>query len=607
MLILSYSLHVLDKLDMGQVHFSHTLPIACVSTCDHELMDTLAILKYPDRANSIRNRTMVNQEKWNRTSAAHRVEIQKLKLEFTEYKQVHFSHTLPIACVSSWERQLMDTVDILKSSDRANSIRNRVMVNQDKWNRTSTAHRLEIQALKLELMECKQGKRMGKDGTEKVNDMYHESSLLQTGDYLHKRNEDLEEMIEQLIAKYTELLAEQASVARFGRGDSDTADDVDHLIQRYLNEEEETEKSTDADEDTADHSGNESSDYEAQEVEKYVSMRSAAMPSFVVAVVAACSEAQAMAVEEISLERTSPRCSWKTKKHGNRSRSHAQLAPPIPLDSLPGHRLRRSPKVSRPVSVPVVCSAKCSLPAVNTAEGQVYFSHTLAIACVSTCDRELMDTLDILKYPDRANSIRNRTMVNQDKWNRTSAAHRVEIQKLKLEFTEYKQGKRMVNDGTEQVNDMFYESSLLQTGDCPRKTNEPLQEMIEQLIAKCTELVAEQAPVAWFGRGDSDTADDVDHVILRYQSEEEIEKSTDADEDKTDNSGNESSDYAAQELKKYVSMRSAAQLLRCHASGVFEGKLRLSRSIPHQAWRASGPSANPPGSSQTLPLLLLTN
>ncbi|KAH6919960.1 hypothetical protein HPB50_029051 [Hyalomma asiaticum] len=218
-------------------------------------------------------------------------------------------------------------------------------------------------------------------------------------------------------------------------------------------------------------------------------------------------------------------------------------------------------------------SASRLLCQVQSASRQHSGSHTLPIACVSTCDRELMDTLDILKYPDRANSISNRTKVNQDKWNRTSAAHRVEFHKLKLELTEYKQGKRMVNDGTEQVNDMFYESSLLQTGDCLRKTNEPLQEVIKQLTSKYTELVAEQAPVAWFGRGHSDTADDVDHVIQRYQSEEEeIEKSTDADEDTTDNSGNDSSDYAAQELKRYVSMRSAAQLLRCHASGVFEGK-----------------------------------
>ncbi|KAH6919961.1 hypothetical protein HPB50_029052 [Hyalomma asiaticum] len=123
----------------------------------------------------------------------------------------------------------------------------------------------------------------------------------------------------------------------------------------------------------------------------------------------------------------------------------------------------------------------------------------------------------------------------------------------------------MVNDGTEQVNDMFYESSLLQTGDCLRKTNEPLQEVIKQLTSKYTELVAEQAPVAWFGRGDSDTVDDVDHVILRYQSEEEeIEKSTDADEDTADHSGNESSDYEAQELEKYT-FQCEAQLSYCDA------------------------------------------
>ncbi|KAH6945968.1 hypothetical protein HPB50_010953 [Hyalomma asiaticum] len=205
-----------------------------------------------------------------------------------------------------------------------------------------------------------------------------------------------------------------------------------------------------------------------------------------------------------------------------------------------------------------------------------------------------MDALDILKYANRANSIRNRITVNQDNWNHTSPAHRVEIQRLEL--MECKQGKRMAKDGTEQVNDMFYETSLLQTGNYLRKRNEALEEMLQQLTAKYTGLLAEQASGTWVGRGDSDAADDADHLIRGYlNQEDENEKGTDADEDTADNIGNDSSAYEAEEMAEHVSKRSAAQLLRCQASGVFKGRrhrarLRNSHSIPHQAWRASAPN-----------------
>ncbi|KAH6920574.1 hypothetical protein HPB50_028437 [Hyalomma asiaticum] len=481
------------------------------------------------------------------------------------------SHTLPIACVSTCDREFMDTLDILKYTDRANSIRNRTMVNQDKWNRTSAAHRVEIQKLKLEFTEYKQGKRMVNDGTEQVNDMFYDSSLLQTGDCLRKTNEPLQEVIKQLTAKYTELVEEQASVAWFGRGDSDTADDVDHVIQRYQSEEEEIEKSTDADEDKTDNSGNESSDYAAQELKKYVSMRSAAQ----------LLRCHASGVFEGKEEGTAEGCASVALSHIK-----------------PGERLVPAPTLqeatltvaftSRLRASRLLCQVQS---ASRPTQRKVHFSHTLPIACVSSWERPLMDTLDILKYSDRANSIRNRVMVNQDKWNRTSTAHRVEIQALKLELMECKQGKGMVKDGTEQGSYMFYESSRLQTEDYLRKRNEALEEIIVQLPAKYAELLAEQASVAWFGGGVFDTADDVDHLIQRHlNEEEEIEKSTDADEDTADNSGNESSDYEAQELEKYVPMRSAAQLLRCQASGVFKeneegtaqgcGSVALSHTLP---------------------------
>ncbi|KAH6921040.1 hypothetical protein HPB50_027971 [Hyalomma asiaticum] len=521
------------------------------------------------------------------------------KADAEAFNTVHFSRTL--GCVPTCDRELMDALDILKYANRANSIRNRITVNQDNWNHTSPAHRVEIQ--RLELMECKQGKRMAEDGTEQVNDMFYETSLLQTGNYIRKRNEALEEMIEQLTAKYMGLLAEQASGAWVGRGDSDTALDVDHLIQGYLNQEDESKNGTDADEDTADNIGNESSAYEAEEMEEYVNI------SRILACVSTCDRELMDTLDILKYanraNRIRNRIIVNQDKWNRTSAAHRVEIQKLKLE-LMEYKQERSPRRDDRAAhrkytgllAEQASGAWVGRGDSNTAddvdhliqeylnqedesekgtdadedtadnignessayeaeemEEYVHFSHTLPIACVSTCDLELMETLDILKYSDRANSIRKRIMVNQDKWNQTSAVDRVEIQKLKLELLECKQGKRMAKDGTEQVNDMFYETSLLQTGNYLRKRNEALGEMIEQLTAKYMGLLAEQASGAWVGRDDSGTVDDVGHLTHGYlNEEEEIEKSTDADEDTADNSGNESSDYEAQQLEEYVAM-----------------------------------------------------
>ncbi|XP_077499875.1 kinesin-like protein 31E isoform X2 [Amblyomma americanum] len=150
-------------------------------------------------------------------------------------------------------------------------------------------------------------------------------------------------------------------------------------------------------------------------------------------------------------------------------------------------------------------------------------SRTLMIACVSPCDRDFMETLNTLKYANRAKNIKNRITVNQDKSSQTIAALRHEIQELKLELMEYKQGKRLVGeDGTEQVNDMFYENTMLQTENNNFRTRiKALQETVERLTVKNTELLAEQAASSWVGRGDSDTRDDVKNLIQGYLKEVE--------------------------------------------------------------------------------------
>jgi len=66
-------------------------------------------------------------------------------------------------------------------------------------------------------------------------------------------------------------------------------------------------------------------------------------------------------------------------------------------------------------------------------------SKTVMIACVSPSDRDFMETLNTLKYANRARNIRNKVTINQDKSSRTIMLLRAEIQQLQLELLEYKQ------------------------------------------------------------------------------------------------------------------------------------------------------------------------
>lgn len=66
-------------------------------------------------------------------------------------------------------------------------------------------------------------------------------------------------------------------------------------------------------------------------------------------------------------------------------------------------------------------------------------SHTVMIACVSPSDRDFMETLNTLKYANRARNIQNKVVINQDKSSRTIQLLRREIQQLQLEIMEYKQ------------------------------------------------------------------------------------------------------------------------------------------------------------------------
>lgn len=70
-------------------------------------------------------------------------------------------------------------------------------------------------------------------------------------------------------------------------------------------------------------------------------------------------------------------------------------------------------------------------------------SRTVMIACVSPSDRDFMETLNTLKYANRARNIKNKVMVNQDKTSQQISALRAEIARLQMELMEYK----AVSDG----------------------------------------------------------------------------------------------------------------------------------------------------------------
>lgn len=65
-------------------------------------------------------------------------------------------------------------------------------------------------------------------------------------------------------------------------------------------------------------------------------------------------------------------------------------------------------------------------------------SQTMMIACISPSDRDFMETLNTLKYANRARNIKNKVMVNQDRASQQISALRTEIARLQMELMEFK-------------------------------------------------------------------------------------------------------------------------------------------------------------------------
>ncbi|XP_075217567.1 kinesin-like protein 31E isoform X2 [Lycorma delicatula] len=147
-------------------------------------------------------------------------------------------------------------------------------------------------------------------------------------------------------------------------------------------------------------------------------------------------------------------------------------------------------------------------------------SRTVMIACVSPSDRDFMETLNTLKYANRARNIQNKVILNQDKSSRTISLLRQEIQQLQLELMEYKQGKRIIGeDGTEAVNDMFHENIMLQNELSNLRTRvKAMQETIDALSMENTRLLAEKETGAWLN-SEAGANGDMTEMIQKYLAE----------------------------------------------------------------------------------------
>uniref|UniRef100_A0A8D3D796 Kinesin family member 21B n=1 Tax=Scophthalmus maximus TaxID=52904 RepID=A0A8D3D796_SCOMX len=121
-------------------------------------------------------------------------------------------------------------------------------------------------------------------------------------------------------------------------------------------------------------------------------------------------------------------------------------------------------------------------------------SLTVMIACISPSDRDFMETLNSLKYANRARNIKNKVVVNQDKTSQQINALRAEIARLQLELMEYKAGKRVAcEDGSEGFSDLYQENAMLQReNDTLRLRVKAMQETIDHLNTRVTHLLANE-------------------------------------------------------------------------------------------------------------------
>lgn len=149
------------------------------------------------------------------------------------------SQTCMIACVSPSDANFMETLNTLKYANRARNIKNRIQINQDQSSRTISQLRREVAALQLELLDFKQGKRsVDEEGNAAMSDTSLENAmLLADNKRLQQRLKAMQETINALTERNTELLAEKA-IAGLSNSDDESGGDrsMSEMISKYISE-----------------------------------------------------------------------------------------------------------------------------------------------------------------------------------------------------------------------------------------------------------------------------------------------------------------------------------------------------------------------------------
>ncbi|PIO36282.1 hypothetical protein AB205_0174730 [Aquarana catesbeiana] len=140
-------------------------------------------------------------------------------------------------------------------------------------------------------------------------------------------------------------------------------------------------------------------------------------------------------------------------------------------------------------------------------------SQTMMIACVSPSDRDFMETLNTLKYANRARNIKNRVTANQEQSGQQVQALRAELARLRLELQEYKTGHRV--PGSDALSDMCEELSMLRSENSSLRLRvAALQEAIRAINARVTRMAGQEAARVLQRAGDSN--EEIQALIQNY-------------------------------------------------------------------------------------------
>ncbi|TPP66401.1 Kinesin protein [Fasciola gigantica] len=126
-------------------------------------------------------------------------------------------------------------------------------------------------------------------------------------------------------------------------------------------------------------------------------------------------------------------------------------------------------------------------------------SRTIMIACISPSDCDFVETLNTLKYANRARNIRNRVIMNQDKTSKQLATLRAQLVALQEELDEYKQGKRIAaSEGADGATDLAHELEFWRMeNDKLRLRVKALTVTIDSLKVRNAQLLADQEASSW--------------------------------------------------------------------------------------------------------------